>query len=113
VAAAQKRSKQSQVWERRKSRRVACSAFIYLGAVIPADTGAATMNAIRYFPFVGRLFIGLPFVVSGLSKLATYGAMIGLIASSKRLLLAPIAYVGAIGLLEVVVHGAGAISIDN
>jgi putative oxidoreductase len=35
------------------------------------------MNATRYLPFVGRLFIGLPFVVSGLSKLATYGATIG------------------------------------
>jgi putative oxidoreductase len=39
------------------------------------------MDSTRYLPFVGRLFIGLPFVVSGLSKLAAYGAMIGLIAS--------------------------------
>jgi putative oxidoreductase len=31
------------------------------------------MNAIRYLPFVGRLLIGLPFVMSGLSKLAAYG----------------------------------------
>ena len=30
------------------------------------------MNATRYLPFVGRMFIGLPFVVSGLSKLANY-----------------------------------------
>src|SRR6201998_1148788 len=32
------------------------------------------MNAIRYLPFVGRLLIGLPFVMSGLGKLAAYGA---------------------------------------
>jgi putative oxidoreductase len=31
------------------------------------------MNAIRYLPFVGRLLIGVPFAMSGLSKLATYG----------------------------------------
>lgn len=31
------------------------------------------MNATRYLPFVGRLLIGLPFVMSGLSKLAAYG----------------------------------------
>jgi hypothetical protein len=28
------------------------------------------MNASRYLPFVGRLCIGLPFLASGLSKLA-------------------------------------------
>ena len=49
------------------------------------------MNATRYLPFVGRLFIGLPFVVSGLSKLATYGATIGLIASSSLPLPPPLA----------------------
>jgi putative oxidoreductase len=31
------------------------------------------MNATRYLPFVGRLLIGLPFAMSGLSKLAAYG----------------------------------------
>ena len=34
----------------------------------------------RYLPFIGRLLIGLPFAMSGLSKLAAYGpttAMIG------------------------------------
>ena len=30
------------------------------------------MNATRYLPFVGRLLIGLPFVMSGLGKLAAY-----------------------------------------
>ena len=54
------------------------------------------MNTTRYLPFVGRLFIGLPFVVSGLSKLASYGATIGLIASSGLLVPPPLAYVGAV-----------------
>ena len=31
------------------------------------------MNATRYLPFAGRLLIGLPFAMSGLSKLAAYG----------------------------------------
>jgi putative oxidoreductase len=31
------------------------------------------MNTIRYLPFVGRLLIGLPFVMSGFGKLAAYG----------------------------------------
>jgi putative oxidoreductase len=54
------------------------------------------MNAIRYLPFVGRLFIGLPFVVSGLSKLAAYGATIALIKSSALPLPPPLAYAGAV-----------------
>ena len=54
------------------------------------------MNATRYLPFVGRLFIGLPFMVSGLSKLAAYDATIGLILSSRLPLPAPLAYAGAI-----------------
>src|SRR5882672_6949638 len=31
------------------------------------------MNATRYAPFAGRLLIGLPFAMSGLSKLAAIG----------------------------------------
>jgi putative oxidoreductase len=31
------------------------------------------MSAIRYVPFAGRLLIGLPFTMSGLSKLAAIG----------------------------------------
>jgi putative oxidoreductase len=50
----------------------------------------------RYLPFVGRLFIGLPFMVSGLSKLAGYGATIALIESSKLPLPPPLAYAGAV-----------------
>jgi len=54
------------------------------------------MNAARYLPFVGRLFIGLPFLASGLSKLAAYDATIGLIMSSTLPLPPPLAYAGAI-----------------
>jgi putative oxidoreductase len=54
------------------------------------------MSATRYLPFVGRLFIGLPFLASGLSKLAAYGPTIGLIVSSKLPLPAPLAYAGAV-----------------
>jgi len=54
------------------------------------------MNASRYLPFIGRLFIGLPFMVSGLSKLEAYGATIAFIASSKLPLPLPLAYAGAV-----------------
>lgn len=50
----------------------------------------------RYLPFAGRLFIGLPFMIGGLSKLAAYGATIALIESSKLPLPPPLAYVGAV-----------------
>jgi len=58
--------------------------------------GAATMNATRYLPFVGRLFIGLPFMASGLSKVANYAGTIALINSSTLPLPPPLAYGGAI-----------------
>ena len=35
----------------------------------------------HYLPFVGRLMIGLPFAVSGLSKLGAYGATTGMISA--------------------------------
>jgi putative oxidoreductase len=36
-------------------------------------TGVVEMNSTRYFPFIGRLMIGLPFAMSGLGKLAAIG----------------------------------------
>lgn len=39
------------------------------------------MNATRYIPFAGRLLIGLPFAMSGLSKLGVYTATTGYIAA--------------------------------
>jgi putative oxidoreductase len=35
----------------------------------------------RYLPFVGRLMLGLPFAMSGLSKLGAYGATTGMISA--------------------------------
>jgi putative oxidoreductase len=36
----------------------------------------------RYLPFIGRILIGLPFAMSGLSKLAAYGATTAMIAAA-------------------------------
>lgn len=36
------------------------------------------MNGTRYLPFAGRLLIGLPLLVSDLSKLGAYGVTIAL-----------------------------------
>ena len=36
------------------------------------------MNS-RYLPFIGRILIGLPFAMSGLSKLAAYGPTLAMI----------------------------------
>jgi putative oxidoreductase len=40
------------------------------------------MFTTRYLPFVGRLLIGLPFAMSGLSKLAAYGVTTGMISAA-------------------------------
>jgi len=66
------------------------------------------MTYTRYLPFVGRLFIGLPFMISGLSKVANHAGTIALIKSSTLPLPPELAYCGAIavevgcGLLMVV-----------
>jgi putative oxidoreductase len=52
------------------------------------------MNA-RYLPFIGRLLIGLPFAMSGLGKLAAYGATTAMIADAG-LPLPPLAFVVAV-----------------
>jgi putative oxidoreductase len=54
------------------------------------------MDAIRYLPFVGRLFIGLPFLASGFSKVTDYNGTINFIMSSALPLPAPLAYAGAL-----------------
>jgi len=54
------------------------------------------MSATRYLPFIGRLFIGLPFMMSGVSKIMGYDATIALIRSSTLPLPPVVAYVGAI-----------------
>jgi putative oxidoreductase len=40
------------------------------------------MDATRYLPLLGRLLIGLPFVMSGLGKLAAYGTTTAMIAAA-------------------------------
>jgi putative oxidoreductase len=54
------------------------------------------MTYTRYLPLVGRLFIGLPFMVSGLSKVANHAGTIALIKSSTLPLPPELAYGGAI-----------------
>ena len=53
------------------------------------------MSAIRYLPLLGRLMLGLPFAMSGLGKLAAYGATTAMI-SAAGLPLPPLAYAVAI-----------------
>ena len=53
------------------------------------------MSATRYLPFAGRLMIGLPFAMSGLSKLGAYGATTAMI-NAVGLPLPPLAYAVAV-----------------
>ena len=53
------------------------------------------MSAIRYLPFAGRLMIGLPFAMSGLGKLAAFGATVGMI-SAAGLPFPPLAFAVAV-----------------
>ena len=53
------------------------------------------MITTRYLPFIGRLMIGLPFAMSGLGKLAAYGATTGMI-SAAGLPLPPLAFAVAV-----------------
>ena len=54
------------------------------------------MYANRYLPFIGRLLIGLPFLASGLNKLAAYGPTTAFIATSTLPLPPPLSYAGAV-----------------
>ena len=53
------------------------------------------MDATRYLPFAGRLLIGLPFAMSGLGKLAAYGATTAMIGAAG-LPLPPLAFAVAV-----------------
>jgi putative oxidoreductase len=55
------------------------------------------MEPNRYLPFVGRLLIGLPFAMSGLSKLAAYGQTTAMIAA-VGLPVPPLAYAMAVAI---------------
>lgn len=51
----------------------------------------------RYLPLIGRVLIGLPFVMSGLGKLAAYGKTTAMIAA-VGLPVPPLAYIVAVAL---------------
>jgi putative oxidoreductase len=53
------------------------------------------MESTKYFPLVGRIFLGLPFLMSGLGKLAAYDATVGYIAS-VGLPAAPLGFIVAV-----------------
>ncbi len=53
------------------------------------------MNATRYLPFAGRVLIGIPFAMSGINKLAAYGATTEMI-SAVGLPAPPLAFVVAV-----------------
>ena len=55
------------------------------------------MNITRYFPFAGRLLIGLPFILFGLGKATTYGATVAMIEAAG-LPFPPVAFLGAVTL---------------
>jgi putative oxidoreductase len=69
-----------------------------------------------YVPFVGRILIGLPFAMSGLSKLAAYGPTTAMIAAAG-LPLPPIAFAVAVavefggGLLLILGYRAGPVAL--
>lgn len=54
-------------------------------------------NPYRYLPFIGRVLLGAPFLMSGLGKLAAYSATVGLIAS-VGLPVAPLAFIVAVAI---------------
>jgi putative oxidoreductase len=59
----------------------------------PVAEGANTVT--RYLPVIGRVLIGLPFVMSGLGKLAAYGPTTAMIAA-VGLPVPPLAYLVAV-----------------
>jgi putative oxidoreductase len=60
----------------------------------PAE-GANIMDSTRYLSFAGRLLIGLPFAIGGLSKLAAYGPTTAMITAAG-LPLPPLAFAVAV-----------------
>ena len=53
------------------------------------------MERFKFLPLLGRILIGAPFVMSGLGKLAAYGATVGYIAA-MGLPVPPLAFVLAV-----------------
>jgi putative oxidoreductase len=59
--------------------------------------GLTIMDSTRYLSFAGRLLIGLPFAMGGLSKLAAYGSTTAMIAAAG-LPVPPLAFATAVAL---------------
>jgi len=98
-AALARKSGQNNRKPGKDARRAACVAWLGSSSQCRPNAprnGAESMSAIRYLPFVGRLFIGIPWIASGLSKVANYAGTIALIEHSTLLLPPPLAYAGAI-----------------
>ena len=53
------------------------------------------MERLKFIPLLGRILIGVPFVMSGLGKVAAYGATVGYIAA-MGLPVPPLAFVVAV-----------------
>ncbi|MFM0199288.1 DoxX family protein [Paraburkholderia fungorum] len=53
------------------------------------------MERFKFLPLLGRILIGAPFVMSGLGKLAAYGATVGYIAA-MGLPVPPLAFIVAV-----------------
>src|SRR5580704_15955389 len=61
----------------------------------PQPFKEATMEVSRFFPLIGRLLIGLPFLLSGVGKLTTYAATTAYIGNAG-LPLAPVGWAIAV-----------------
>jgi putative oxidoreductase len=58
------------------------SRFILVHALAHMNQWSDIMDSARYFSLAGRLLIGLPFAMGGLSKLAAYGQTTAIIAAA-------------------------------
>ena len=133
---------QSQVWLRRKLRRVEIAEILAIEtgstisfATFQQDLVAATIEQAAgwmYVPFAGRLLIGLPFALSGRSKLAAIGPTTETIRAGSccvelggglllvagfqtRIVATALAFHSNFADQNQMIHflGAGALSIDN
>ena len=68
------------------------------------------MEVTRFLPLLGRLLIGLPFLMSGFGKLTTYAATTGYDQNQMIHFLKNIMIIG--GLLQIAHFGAGRFSLD-
>src|SRR5258706_1301266 len=63
-----------------RRKRMLSSSSLMPPDFTPAE-GVSMMDSTRYLSFAGRLLIGLPFAIGGLSKLAAYSPTTAMIAA--------------------------------